>query len=138
MVLSNDGGVTFGAPTLVTTVTRYNQPSIRNGVFLPSATTDRATGESYVVYQGLDTALAAADLLYQIDQRRRDLVGADRGHAIIRARVSLTPPSRPRPMGNAYRVVLRPARQRRQHDSSAIFISPSPSTAARPGSRTFA
>ena len=56
MVLSNDGGVTFGAPTLVTTVARYDQPSIRNGVFLPSATTDRTTGNLYVVYQGLDTA----------------------------------------------------------------------------------
>ena len=56
MVLSNDGGVTFGAPTLITTVTRYNQPSIRNGVFLPSATTDRTTGALYVVYQALDIA----------------------------------------------------------------------------------
>jgi hypothetical protein len=54
MVLSNDGGVTFGAPTRVTTVTRYDQPSIRNGVFLPSATTDRTTGVLYVVYQALD------------------------------------------------------------------------------------
>lgn len=56
MVLSNDGGVMFGAPTLVTTVTRYNPPSIRSGVFLPSATTDRATGALYVVYQALDLA----------------------------------------------------------------------------------
>ena len=56
MVLSNDGGVTFGAPTLVTTVTRYDQPSIRSGVFLPSATTDRTTGALYVVYQALDSA----------------------------------------------------------------------------------
>jgi len=56
MVLSNDGGITFGAPTLITTVTRYNQPSIRNGVFLPSATTDRTTGALYVVYQALDIA----------------------------------------------------------------------------------
>ena len=56
MVLSNDGGVTFGAPTRVTTVTRYDQPSIRSGVFLPSATTDRTTGALYVVYQARDTA----------------------------------------------------------------------------------
>jgi len=55
MVLSNDGGVTFGTPTRVTTVTRYDQPSIRNGVFLPSATTDRTTGALYVVYQALDS-----------------------------------------------------------------------------------
>src|SRR5262249_9303532 len=54
MVLSNDGGITFGSPTLVTTVTRYNQPSIRTGVFLPSATTDRTTGAIYVVYQAFD------------------------------------------------------------------------------------
>ncbi len=57
MVLSNDGGATFGTPTFVTTVARYDQPSIRNGVFLPSATTDRTTGNLYVVYQALDTAL---------------------------------------------------------------------------------
>jgi hypothetical protein len=56
MVLSNDGGVTFGPSTLVTTVMRYNPPSIRSGVFLPSATTDRATGALYVVYQALDNA----------------------------------------------------------------------------------
>ena len=56
MVLSNDGGVTFGAPTPVTDVARYDQPSIRNGVFLPSATTDRINGHLSLVYQGLDTA----------------------------------------------------------------------------------
>ena len=55
MVLSNDGGVTFGAPTPVTSVARYDQPSIRNGVFLPSATTDRISGHLSLVYQGLDT-----------------------------------------------------------------------------------
>lgn len=56
MVLSNDGGVTFGAPMLVTTVTRYDQPSIRSGVFLPSATTDRTAGGIYVVYQARNSA----------------------------------------------------------------------------------
>lgn len=56
MVLSNDGGVTFGSPTLVTPVTRYNPVSIRSGVFLPSATTDRTTGALYVVYQAFDSA----------------------------------------------------------------------------------
>lgn len=55
MVLSTDGGATFGPPTRVTTVTRYSPLSIRNGVFLPSATTDRTTGDIYVVYQGLDS-----------------------------------------------------------------------------------
>jgi hypothetical protein len=54
MVISNDGGATFGAPTLVTTVNRYVHPSIRTGVFLPSATTDRTTGAIYVVYQARD------------------------------------------------------------------------------------
>jgi hypothetical protein len=54
MVLSNDGGVTFGLPTLVTKVTRWEQPSFRSGVFLPSATTDRTVGDLYVVYQALD------------------------------------------------------------------------------------
>ncbi|MDQ3199554.1 MAG: glycoside hydrolase [Verrucomicrobiota bacterium] len=58
MVLSNDGGLTFGAPTLVTPVARYAQPSIRTGIFLPSATTDRTTGTLYVVYQGRDATPA--------------------------------------------------------------------------------
>lgn len=56
VVLSNDGGVTFGPPTKVTNVTRYNQPSIRTGVFLPSAASDRDTGSLYVVYQAFDLA----------------------------------------------------------------------------------
>jgi hypothetical protein len=56
MVVSNDGGASYASPTLVTTVARYNQPSIRTGVFLPSATTDRSTGAIYVVYQAFDAA----------------------------------------------------------------------------------
>ena len=85
MVLSNDGGVTFGASTLVTPVIRWNQPSIRSGVFLPSATTDRTTGNLYVVYQALRRR-ASARLVYEIDQRRRDLVDADRDHGQSRHR----------------------------------------------------
>jgi hypothetical protein len=56
LVLSNDGGTTFASPTLVTPVNRWNQPNIRSGVFLPSATTDRTNGNLYVVYQGVTTA----------------------------------------------------------------------------------
>jgi hypothetical protein len=55
VVFSGDGGSTFSAPTLVTGVNRYTPPSIRSGVFLPSATTDRTTGNIYVVYQALDS-----------------------------------------------------------------------------------
>ena len=57
MVLSTDGGATFSAPTLVTDVTRYEQPSFRTGIFLPSATTDRETGAIFVVYQALDAGV---------------------------------------------------------------------------------
>lgn len=56
MVVSNDGGVTFAPPTLVTTVNRYDQPTFRTGVFLPSATTDSDTGAIFVVYQALDAS----------------------------------------------------------------------------------
>ncbi|MGH7938880.1 MAG: hypothetical protein ACRD5Z_23810, partial [Bryobacteraceae bacterium] len=56
MVLSQNGGATFGPPSKVTNVARYDQPSIRNGVFLPSATTDRSHGNLYVAYQALDDA----------------------------------------------------------------------------------
>ena len=77
MVVSNDGGVTFGAPTLVTTVTPYVHPSIRTGGILPSATTDRATGAIYVVYQA-GKFFSGGHHVYQINQCRRQLVGADR------------------------------------------------------------
>ncbi len=56
MVLSNDGGATFSPPTPVTSVIRYTPPSIRSGVFLPSAATDRTNGNLFVVYQALDAA----------------------------------------------------------------------------------
>ncbi len=56
MVLSEDGGVTFGPPTRVTTVMRYDPPSVRTGVFLPSATTDRDNGNIYVTYQGVNAS----------------------------------------------------------------------------------
>jgi hypothetical protein len=51
VVISNDGGVTFGSPIKITNVVEYSDPQIRNGVFLPSAATDRTTGDLYVVYQ---------------------------------------------------------------------------------------
>ena len=51
VVVSTDGGVSFGAPRRIANATEYNEPSIRSGAFLPSATTDRATGALCVVYQ---------------------------------------------------------------------------------------
>jgi BNR repeat-like domain len=53
LVNSNDGGQTFGTPKLITAVREYDEPSIRSGGFLPSATTDRTNGNLYVVYQAL-------------------------------------------------------------------------------------
>ena len=52
VAISTNGGNTFGPPKLVTHVNVYNEPQIRNGVFLPSAATDRTTGNIYVAYQG--------------------------------------------------------------------------------------
>src|SRR5207237_172494 len=52
-VISTDGGATFGAPNLITSAVEYNEPSIRTGSFLPSATADRTTQNIYVVYQTL-------------------------------------------------------------------------------------
>ena len=51
LVVSNDGGVTFSTPKRITSVNIYSHPSVRDGAFLPSATTDRATGTLYIVYQ---------------------------------------------------------------------------------------
>lgn len=52
-VISTDGGANFGTPKFITSVTRYDEPSIRTGSFLPSATADRTNGNIYVVYQAL-------------------------------------------------------------------------------------
>ncbi|HKS31756.1 MAG TPA: sialidase family protein, partial [Chthoniobacterales bacterium] len=52
-VNSTDGGVTFGAPHIITSATEYNEPSIRSGAFLASAVGDRTTQNVYVVYQAL-------------------------------------------------------------------------------------
>jgi hypothetical protein len=50
-VISTDGGFTFGPPHLIMPVTEWNEPLIRSGSFLPSATVDRTTGNIYVVFQ---------------------------------------------------------------------------------------
>jgi len=52
IVVSNDGGTTFGAPRPVQAVpTIWNHPQIRDGFITPSATADRVTGNIYVTYQ---------------------------------------------------------------------------------------
>lgn len=50
-VISTNGGTTFGSPKLITHTAEYNEPSIRTGVFLPSAVADRSNSNIYVVYQ---------------------------------------------------------------------------------------
>jgi len=55
IVISTNGGNTFGSPRTITTVTRYDAPSIRDGVFLPSAAADRTLGQLFVTYQGIYT-----------------------------------------------------------------------------------
>ena len=59
VITSSDGGATFGAPTFIGHINEWFEPSIRSGSFLPSATTDRTTGNIYVVVQanlGTDAA----------------------------------------------------------------------------------
>ena len=51
LVVSQDGGVTFGPPGFITAVSIHDQPSIRDAIFLPAATTDRTTPSIYIVYQ---------------------------------------------------------------------------------------
>ena len=53
LVVSNDGGTTFGAPMPIQTVANYDHPQIRDGSILPSAAADRVNGTLYVAYQGL-------------------------------------------------------------------------------------
>jgi hypothetical protein len=53
VVLSNNGGVNFGAPIRIANVTEYVPPSIRSGSFLPSMAVDRIHPNLYVVYQAL-------------------------------------------------------------------------------------
>ena len=51
LVVSNDGGNTFGPPRPITNVAIYGPPNIRSGGFLPSVTTDRETGTLFLTYQ---------------------------------------------------------------------------------------
>jgi hypothetical protein len=52
LVVSNDGGNTFGAPRPVQAVPiTWNHPQIRDGFASPSATADRVSGNLYVAYQ---------------------------------------------------------------------------------------
>jgi hypothetical protein len=51
LVVSNDGGNTFGPPKPITNVAIYGPPNIRSGGFLPSLTTDRETGTLFLTYQ---------------------------------------------------------------------------------------
>lgn len=53
VVVSNDGGGTFGPPQRIANAIEYRDPSIRSGSFLPSATADRTNPNLYVVYQAL-------------------------------------------------------------------------------------
>lgn len=52
LVLSQDGGVTFGPPRFITNVSQYAETQIRSGGFLPSVVADHM-GNLCVVYQGL-------------------------------------------------------------------------------------
>ena len=58
LVVSDNGGVTFGAPKVITNVAHYDHPNIRDGSFLPQATTDRETGTLYIVYQAIHNGVA--------------------------------------------------------------------------------
>jgi hypothetical protein len=53
VVLSDNGGTSFGTPRSIAPVSQYSEPQIRTGEFLPSATGDRTTQNLYVVYQAL-------------------------------------------------------------------------------------
>ena len=51
VVVSIDGGASFGPPKMITPVAIYSEPQIRSDGFLPAAATDRTTSSLYVVYQ---------------------------------------------------------------------------------------
>ena len=72
VVTSTDGGATFGTPQLIASANLYNEPSIRNGSFLPSAVCDRTNGNLYMVYQALFSGNPRI-VFTQIHRRRGDL-----------------------------------------------------------------
>jgi len=53
VIVSSDGGASFGPPVRIASAVESIEPSIRSGAFLPSATTDRTTSSIYVVYTTL-------------------------------------------------------------------------------------
>lgn len=52
-IVSDDSGATFGTAKRIAATVDYNEPQIRTGGILPSAATDRTTGNVYVVWQTL-------------------------------------------------------------------------------------
>ena len=50
-ITSDDGGATFGVAHVIGHINQWFEPSIRSGSFLPSAATDRVSGNLYVVCQ---------------------------------------------------------------------------------------
>ncbi len=117
MVLSTDGGITFGAPTLITTVTRYVHPSIRTGVFLPSAATDRTTGALYVVYQARDGAGLPRILFTKSTNTGATwsapiAVSDNPSTGVFNPAISASPDGQ-----TLNRLILRSARQRRRHST---------------------
>ena len=138
MVVSNDGGASYASPTLVTTVARYNQPSIRTGVFLPSATTDRSTGAIYVVYQAFDAAGNPRILFTKSTNTGATwtapiaVTGQSRGREFSIPRFRLRPTGKRSPF--PFMISATAAATR----CCAICISLSLLMAVRPGSQTFA
>lgn len=55
-VHSSNAGVSFDAPVKIADVILWDDPRLRDGSFLPSATADRTNGHIVMVYQGLDSA----------------------------------------------------------------------------------
>ena len=52
LVISNDGGNTFGPPKFVTAVSAYDHPRIRDAIVLPSVKSSRDNGHLFIVWQG--------------------------------------------------------------------------------------
>ena len=53
VVVSTNGGSSFNSPRLVTAVTRYDAPVVRDGSFVPAVAVDRGSRQLFVVYQAI-------------------------------------------------------------------------------------
>lgn len=99
---SADGGRTYSpAATIVASVTGWDDPDLRDGVFLPSATVARSTGDVFVTFTGVVYGTPRVLVTKSSDKGTtwtvpvvvsdNPAVGADPGSSVVNPAITATP-----------------------------------------------